>query len=190
VGAAIIGWLLLGMMGGCTTVRPPQSPLSPTTIYLTEKTIHSSLVLPTGDGRYVEYAPGDWTFAALDQRDIFHAMGALFFSQQAALGRRYLAINPKSPGDTAELEGYAITPIVVEQAKVTALLKSLAERFGAGRTPRLNHNDHFLWVAVRGHYWMGNNCNTLAKASLARLGCVVRSGSVFAMYRMEPERAR
>jgi len=72
-GVLVALYLMLTAAGGCsTTVRPPSQPLQPVTIYLTDEFIHSSVVMPMGDGRYVEYAFGDWTYAALNRHDPFH----------------------------------------------------------------------------------------------------------------------
>src|SRR4051812_28162123 len=85
-GAVVMPLLLLLSLGGggCSTiVRPPGQPFEqPTTIYLTDEFIHSSVIVPTDDGRHVEYAFGDWSYAALNRHDPFHTLRALFFSPQ------------------------------------------------------------------------------------------------------------
>ena len=51
--------------GGCAATVAPQPRTAETVaVYLTDYGIHSSLLMPSGEHRYVEYAFGDWNFAA------------------------------------------------------------------------------------------------------------------------------
>ena len=54
---------------------------------------HASLLLPAGDGRLVEYALGDWDFMALNRKDAWHTVQALFWSPQSALSRRFVSVS-------------------------------------------------------------------------------------------------
>ena len=178
--------LLVMTAGGCaTTVRPPAAPLKPVTIYLTDENIHSSVVLPTDDGRYVKYAFGDWTYATMAHRDLFHAFLALFFSRQAALGRKYLILDPSSKDLSPDLKGIKTNTLVVDRDRVRALEARLDACFRPGRPQAESSYDHVLWVAVDDPYALWSNCNTLTKANLRKLGCEVISRSFFAFYSVE-----
>src|SRR5437016_2299558 len=73
---------LLGAGGCMTMVTPPTHPQHPVQVFLTDQLIHSSVLLPTDDGRYIEYAFGDWNYAALNHCWPHDAIGAMFFSGQ------------------------------------------------------------------------------------------------------------
>ena len=64
-------------VGGCAaTVIPREPAIDPVPVYLADYGIHSSLFLPTPDGRYVEYAFGDITIACSNiDRVMFPADG-------------------------------------------------------------------------------------------------------------------
>jgi hypothetical protein len=185
-GLWIILFALMSAIGGCATiVRPPSQPQQPTTIYLTDEFIHSSVVLPMDDGRYVEYAFGDWTYAALNRHDPYHVVQALFFSPQGALGRRYLNLDPKSHDLAPQLKGITVNQIVVDREQVRALEHTLEARFVSNRPQAENPDNHFIWVTVDDPYALWSNCNTLTKSNLRHLGCEVDSRSVFAMYEVK-----
>src|SRR5437016_3390254 len=170
--------------GGCSTiVRPPGQPLQrPTTIYLTDEFIHSSVIVPTDDGRHVEYAFGDWTYAALNRHDPFHTLRALFFSPQGALGRRYLKIDPASRELAPQLKGVTVNRLVVDREQARELVAKLDARFRPDRSQAENPDNHFIWVTVDEPYALWRNCNSLTKSNLRRMGCEVESRSLFALY--------
>src|SRR4051812_45808281 len=90
---------------GCaTTVRPDAKPVDPVPVFLADYGVHSSLMLPTTDGRYVEYSFGDFGYAALNRGGPHNAIGALLASGQSGIGRRFLSIRP---GDDAPRPAYA-----------------------------------------------------------------------------------
>jgi len=182
-GLIVALYFMLTAATGCsTTVQPPARPLQPVTIYLTDEFIHSSVVMPVDDGRYVEYAFGDWTYAALNRHDPFHTVRALFFSPQGALGRRYLHVDPASKDLAPELKGITVNKVVVDREQVRALEAKLDGRFVPGRSQAENPENHFWWVTVDDSYALWSNCNTLTKRNLRALGCEVESRSLFAMY--------
>src|SRR5436305_3789805 len=82
--------------GGCSAphIRPPANPANPTVIYLCDYGVHSSILLPVGDGRFVEYVYGDWAFAVENKADPLHTLAALFLSFDPAYGRRFLEPQP------------------------------------------------------------------------------------------------
>jgi hypothetical protein len=186
-GVIVALYLLLSTAGGCSTiVRPPTRPLQPVTVYLTDQFIHSSVIMPVEDGRYVEYAFGDWTYAALNRHDPFHTVRALFFSPQGALGRRYLHVDTKSKDLAPELKGITVNKVIVDREQVRALVAKLDAKFVPSRSQAENPDNHFWWVTVDDSYALWSNCNTLTKSNLRDLGCGVDSRSLFAMYDVKP----
>src|SRR3954468_18216153 len=95
---------LTGGLGRATTVRPVPKPIDPVPVFLTDYGVHSSLMLPTADGNYVEYSFGDYEYAALNHTAPHNVIGALLVSGQSAIGRRFLSIRP---GDAAPQPAYA-----------------------------------------------------------------------------------
>lgn len=183
-GLLVVLLVLSFLAGGCSTiVRPPSQPIQePATIYLTDEFIHSSVIVPTEDGRHVEYAFGDWSYAALNQHDPFHTLQALFFSPQGALGRRYLTIDPASSVLAPQLKGVTVSKITVDREQARGLVEALNAQFSSNRSQAENPENHFVWVRVADSYALWSNCNSLTKTNLRRMGCEVQSRSLFAMY--------
>src|SRR5688572_19702598 len=98
ISAILLLTLLTGVAstgGGCaTTVRPDARPIDPVAVFLTNYGVHSSLMLPTPDGRFVEYSFGDYGYAALNHGGPHNALRALFVSGQSGIGRRFLSVPP------------------------------------------------------------------------------------------------
>src|SRR5687768_146055 len=87
--------------GGCQAVIvPPRvGPAEPKLpVYVADYGYHSSVILPRGDAVMVEYAYGDWTFFAKNQKSLRTTLGALFSSEQATLARRVLLRSPYQDG--------------------------------------------------------------------------------------------
>jgi hypothetical protein len=179
----LVSCLLLAAATGCaTTIRPPARPLHPVTVYLTDEVVHSSVLMPIGGGRYVEYAFGDWSYAALDRHGPFHTFRALFFSPQGALGRRYVQLDRQKSPMAPELKGICLHPLLVDEYDMRALIQTLDADFAAGRSKAENPDNHFVFATVPDSYALWNNCNTLTKKTLRQMKCVVESRSPFAMY--------
>src|SRR5271155_4160027 len=125
--------LFLTMMlicAGCAThVYPPASPKNPTTIYICDYGIHSSLLLPTGDGQFVEYVYGDWDYAALNKTDPLHTLGALAISCQPALGRRFLRPPPGQHVPEPPNRPITIDPLMLDGDLVKLQVQHLDQRY-------------------------------------------------------------
>src|SRR5436190_12294843 len=88
--ASLILFLILA--GGCSaTIIPPASPLNPRTIYIADYGRHSSILLPKPDGKFTEYAWGDWQWFALGDTSAPSAIRAVLFSDSSTLGQREVA---------------------------------------------------------------------------------------------------
>ena len=172
--------------GGCaTTVRPEAKPIDPVAVYLTNYGVHSSLMLPTSDGRFVEYSFGDYGYAALNRGGPHNALGALFVSGQSGIGRRFLSIRP---GDDAPRPAYApksVQRFYAKRVQVYALVKELDRRYRkGGDAPVHNPITDNVFVKDEEHYSIANNCNHMTGRMLRQLGCQVRGTTATPRYRV------
>jgi hypothetical protein len=160
---------------GCaTTVRPVEKPIDPVPVFLTDYGVHSSLMLPTPDGRYVEYSFGDFGYAAMNKGGPHNALGALLVSNQAGIGRRFLSVRP---GEELPRPAYApksFQKFFAERFQVYALVKQLDQRYRRGRDePIHNAITDNVFVKDDQHYSIANNCNHMTGRMLRELGCEV-----------------
>lgn len=169
--------LLLSLLsGGCAgTVRPVSRPLNPVAVYLTDYGVHSSLVLPLHNGKYVEYCFGDWGYSVENHDGPNDAVGALMVSQGSAFGRRYLSADPQTdepvvpPNVNPSLKH--ITRLVASREKVESLLQELDDRYSRDpQPPTVNPENGIAYVHDDQPYSIGNNCNHLTAAELEKLG--------------------
>jgi hypothetical protein len=180
---AIIGIFLVSCVSGCiTSITPPGTLKDPVTVYLTDEGIHSSVLLPVGGNKYMEYAKGDWNYAVMRHHWPWDVMGALFFSQQGAIGRRVVEVHagPKVP----KLPDARLNTLQVERARVAELLVQLEMRYLQGSDLQENPDTGLYFRRVPEPYSFFNNCNAMTKQSLEQLGCKVESRSPFAIYKV------
>jgi hypothetical protein len=173
----VAGASLLGSGVGCaTTVQPPAKPIDPVPVFLTDYGVHSSLMLPTPDGRYVEYSFGDFGYAALNKGGPHNALGALLVSGQAGIGRRYLTVRP---GEETPRPAYApksFQRLYAERFQVYAMVKEMDRRFRSGEGDPVHNNvtDNVFVKDDTEHYSFANNCNHMTARMLRELGCEVK----------------
>ncbi len=178
-------------LGGCAaTVIPQQPAVEPVPVYLADYGIHSSLFLPTPDGRYVEYAFGDWGYAAENKNWPHDALGALLISFQSALGRRYYDVKPGMDRPVPDRKPNTMARIECERAAVNRVLARLDARYRAGVGKRVrNPENGIVYVKDSERYSIANNCNHLTARALQELGCEVRGlvvGSAFTVAQARP----
>jgi hypothetical protein len=144
--------------------------------------VHSSLLLPVSKGRYVEYLYGDWNWAALCHNSWVDALGAIFWSGQATLGRRYIDQLANQtmpiPPDGVKTE----VPIVVNGDGCIALLKQMDDRWERDRLATTGPSQvvsDFWYVKDDQHYDWVHDCNLNTADSLAAMGCTVRGYAVW-----------
>ena len=182
---------LLGAAGCETHVAPPALPLAvqPTTVYLCDYGIHSSLLLPVGDDRhrYVEYVYGDWNWAALEHHGFLDAVGAILWSGQSTLGRRYLETSPGDPVPHPPDEPKSQTPVVVDAAQCAALVQEADARW-------LKHADtavrvgSYTYVRDEVPYGLTHDCNWNTADWLARTGCQVDAKPILPYFSLVPSK--
>jgi hypothetical protein len=169
--------LLTCMTTGCVTaVYPQPKVIEPTVVYIADYGIHSDLLLPTGNGRYVEYAFGDWNFAALNHCWPQDALGALLVSFQAALGRRFVDLHPgQTVPHPCHPEPHHIAAVYVSRAEMEKVVKELDDRYRRGGNVVVFNPDNMTsYVKDSQHYSVANNCNHLTARCLREMGCDVR----------------
>jgi len=174
-------WIALSMLAlsatGCVSVYPQKVAVVPTAVYVTDYGIHSSVIIPNGDGRYVEYAFGDWNYAALNHDWPNDAFGALVISFKSTLGRRFIEMDPK------ELKPMPSHPkpermqvVYNSQESVEAVRRELDERYQRDlkkSSGKIVHNpeNQMDYVPDDEHYSFYNNCNDLTARCLRKMGC-------------------
>ncbi len=188
-----VGILFLGtFVTGCATrVFPPKAPPSPTTIYLCDYGEHSGLLLPNGDGRFVEYVYGDWDYAALNKTDPWHTFVALFFSPQPALGRRYLTPKPGEAFPHPPNNPHGISPLVVSNDKLVATVKTMDERYQKHVDTALYNdapNYDYTFVKDDQPYRMWHSCNQLTVTNLKSMNCDIGGFPILANFLVEAPR--
>jgi hypothetical protein len=192
---ATLGLLMLSLaltMGCSATVYPQASPIDPVTVYLADYGIHSSLLLPNGDGRYVEYAFGDYNFAVLNHCGPNDAIGALLVSFQSALGRRYLDLPAgKSVTIPVDPPPHHVETLYVQRADAERVRLELNSRFTQdGAMVVHNPENNMDFVKDLQHYCIANNCNHLTAHCLREMGCDVKGlvvGSGFSVASRETQ---
>lgn len=172
--SSFVALMLVGAAGGCATVHPPRNVDDPVAAYVTDYGIHSAIVLPVGPGRYVEYAFGDYGYAALNRDSPFDAIGALLMSGTSGFGRSYMGADPRDGLPDLPRTPTRIQRLTVSRAKVDRLLEQLEARYDRGEQPsHFNAVTGIHWVRDGQHYSLFNSCNHLTARSLEALGCEV-----------------
>ncbi len=180
---------LLCLCGCATHVYPPTAPPHATTIYLCDYGIHSSLLLPSGGGQFVEYVYGDWYYAALNETDPLHTIMALFGSFQPALGRRFLRPDPGQTVPMPPNKPRTITPILVDAQKVHDVVTAMDARYRSHiNTALINDypDYYFMFVKDNEHYSALNNCNRLTARNLGKMGCEPRGVPILSNFIVMP----
>jgi hypothetical protein len=192
--AVFISMILLALGTGCATnvYQPRQTLAKPATVYIADYGIHSSLLLPNGDGRYVEYAFGDWNFAALNHCWPNDALGALLISFQSALGRRFIEVRP---GQTVPCPchpmPHQIQAVHASADEVAKVVKELDTRYHRDDTVALfNPDNNMTYVKDSEHYSVANNCNHLTARCLRKMGCEVHGFVVLSTFKVIPMEAQ
>lgn len=181
--------MVFGSAGCATKIYPPLNPPRPVAVYVCDYGVHSSLLLPSGGGQYVEYVYGDWDFAALNETDPFHTLQALFHSPQAALGRRFLRADPGEGVPLPPNRPHSMQSVFVDAEKEKCVVQELDERY-RDQIATAYFNDEpdydYLFVKDTQHYGICNNCNSLTERELKKMGCTLRGQAVLSKFDVMP----
>ena len=179
--------MLLGsaLLGGCyTSVLPPPNPQRPTTIYLCDYGIHSSLLLPISRGRYVEFLYGDWNWAALGHTSALDAIGALCFSQQSTLGRRFIEQSPDEKMPRPVDGPLRETCVVVNGDGCSDVVRNLMTRWEIHRITATAMRLDLSYVKDDDPYSWTHDCNTLTADCLREMGCRVDGFPIWSNFKV------
>jgi len=184
-GGMALAMLCCALMIGCSTaVTPPLNPRNPQVIYLCDCGIHSSLLLPVGNGTYVEFLYGDWNWAALGHHGPQDALGALLFSQQSTLGRRFL----KPPGGDAMPQPvdrpFAETRVIVNGDGCWEVVRKLMARWEQHRATATLIETDLSYVKDDEPYSWTHDCNALTADCLRAMGCKVDGSPILSNFRV------
>ena len=189
----MVKWLLLSvpflLAGGCATaVYPQPAPPHPTAVYLVDYGIHSSVILPTENGRYVEYAFGDWYYAALNHDWPNDALGALLISFKSTLGRRYIDVAPgQSEPRPIHPNPVRVQLLYGSRPAIDHLLQTLDARYRADGPHIVHNTDNGMdFVPDHEHYSFLNNCNNLTARCLREIGCELHGVVGFSKFDVAP----
>jgi hypothetical protein len=191
--ATLIGltMLLSGGGVGCSAphIRPPANPPNPTVIYLCDYGVHSSLLLPVGNGRFIEYVYGDWAFAVENKGDPLHTLAALFLSFDPAFGRRILEPQPGRAFPWPPNEPHFVRPMIVDAAKVDFVVKDLDARYRQHiATAKLNDAPNYFFTFVKDdqRYSIFHSCNHLTMRNLTMMDCKVDGWTIGSNFLVDP----
>lgn len=180
--------VVLGLLAGCVTtvVVPPGSPAEPVPVFLLDHGRHTSLVLPAPDGTMARYAYGDWRFYAERQTGLGHAIAAILWPTESALGRRHLPGPPTETAVRAQVRVgiQEVHGLSVEAARVAALRRRLDALFEAGEVRETPEVD-LSFVAYPHAYSLRHNSNAVIADWLIELGAGVNRRPIWAGWRVE-----
>ena len=188
----MVGVLLLVWAGGCAATvssRPPAVGAPMTAVYIADYGIHSSVLMPTGDRRrYVEYAFGDWNFAALNHCWPQDVLGALLVSFQSALGRRYIDAPPDGQAPRpVHPSPHSIQAVYASATDVARVVREMDDRYRRHADDRRHNPENDMdYVRDDEHYSFANNCNHLTARCLREMGCDIRGFVVLSHFYVEP----
>jgi hypothetical protein len=157
-------------------------------VFVTDYSRHSSILLPTPQGYYVEYAFGDFQWFALSQTQSSNGVHAMLWSDGSTLGRRQLTL-PDDPLEVAAAtDAEKVIRFKAPRAKVDALRNELdAAYFARHDTITYNPASSMWFVRSREPYNALHNCNHLTARWLRQLGCQIRGTAMFSKFRISPK---
>jgi hypothetical protein len=174
------------LIAGCgATVIPPRDPPEPVRAYLADYGRHSSILLPTNDGRALhEYAFGDWDWFAAGRTSLLNGLDAMFASDGSALGRRSVAVGP-DPSRLADRVGAdRLLAFEAPRAKVVALETELDARYRRNFDSHVYNPDaNLAFVHDDERYSFWHNCNHVTAEWLEALGCEVRGSRITSRFK-------
>ncbi len=164
--------MLIALCGCVTQVSPPAHPSDPVTIYVADYGRHASIVLPTTRNTLTEYSYGDWRFYALGHNDVLSGIGALFCSEQAAMGRRRVTALATTQALVSALGCESVLPLRVDGPAAVKLVGELDARYSLHEDGQLYNRVYFTYfVKDAEEYGLFNNSNMMTARWLREAGC-------------------
>jgi hypothetical protein len=188
-----IAVVLMSVCGGCVTTRivPPQPSGDDVSVFVTDYGRHSSVLLPTPQGHYNEYAFGDFNWFALSHTTQTDAAHAMLWSAGGTLGRRQIDLPVDDPAAVAsDAMAYKVIRLRAARAKVDALIEDLDADFYARYDTVTWNTASAMWFVRSGEpYNALHNCNHLTARWLKQLGCEIRGSAMFSKFTLAEPRA-
>ncbi len=177
------------LMGGCaTTIVPPTDVQTPTKVYLVDHGRTSSLVIPNQSGGATRYAYGDWDFYAMRKTGPLHAIAALCWPTQGALGRKQLQVGTDAQAVAKQMPypPENVYEIVLERDKVLALGRELDAVFvTAAGTYRDQPAVGLEFVHYPEAYTALHNSNHMTARWLREMDARTRGWPVLSVWKVE-----
>ncbi|MBF2062832.1 MAG: DUF2459 domain-containing protein [Calothrix sp. C42_A2020_038] len=176
--------LLLLWILSPANIIPPVDPIKPVTVYVTDRGLHSRLILPVEDGKFIEYAYGDWNYFALNKQSISYGLAALFTKTQAALGRQIFKNQSQIQG-LVKQDNINLLSFEVAQSKALSLGKSLEQRFQRNIDTQVkNPSTGLTLVQDEREYTLFHNSNHELVSWLEDLECQVTGFVMWSNFRV------
>jgi hypothetical protein len=172
---AVAGSAVFALAGGCTsTITPPATVTDPVTVFLLREAMHSGIVLPrSGDGEYVEFGFGDWSWFALANDSWYHVFATVLWPTQGTLGRR--TFGARTATELRQRVTWAeLQPLAVERTKADALVGRLQREHDARIAEAVTRPTlGWTFVPYDRSYWFPQTCADVAAEWFRELDCSV-----------------
>lgn len=181
--------LALLALGGChALVVPPRDPPDPVTVYVVEYgSLHTALLVPAGESRWLEYGYGELGWYGKSEDDWYEAVPAMMWDTEGCMSRREIMVGPQRSLE-AQFDLTEILPITVGRGHVELLVHELEAFWNAYEGERLHHASTDRWfIPVEYGYSATYNCNDAVAEWLRRLECRVSNPAVIGGFRIQPE---
>jgi hypothetical protein len=180
---------LASVSGGCVTTRiiPPRPSGDDVSVFVTDYGRHSSVLLPTPQGHYNEYAFGDFNWFALSHTTQSDALHAMLWSAGATLGRRQIKLEIDDPTAVAsDTTACKVIRLRVPRDRVDALIERLdADFYARHDTVTYNPASAMWFVRSDEPYNAFHNCNHVTARWLRQLGCQIRGTAMFSKFAVD-----
>lgn len=167
------------------TVRPPENVRNPVTVQVVDYGKHAGLVLPAGNGKWVEYSWGDWRFFAMADTSVPSGVRALLASDASTVSRRYVSQTVTFDELKRDWGVQRVIAFQVERDRANRLLGELTARFDRRIDTAFYNKDYGQdFTQDKRHYWLLYNCTHETAAWLRELGCRVKGWSLMSEFVM------
>lgn len=166
--------LAIALWASCvSTARPPEGPADPLRVWLVREARHAGLLLPLGEGEWVEYGYGEWGWYALARDAWYHVFDTILWPTRGTLARRTIHARDERELRLARAPGELVGLLVEREraAELAAELEALYQERAAEEVRRSELATSFVPTARS--FWFGHNCHDALADWLRRLGCEV-----------------
>ena len=161
--------LMLTWLAGCySTVRAPQGVDEPVTVYLVSAALHSGVVLPESEDRWVEFGFGEYQWYALGNDAWYRSIPCVLWPTRGTLGQRRFSA---TTAEAVRRQAYAhdVYALQVEKERAETLRATLQSHFDNGE-PEWSDRYRMSFIPAD-DYWFLNNCHDSTADWFEQLGC-------------------